>query len=224
MSIKAVVFDLDDTLYPELDYVKSGFRQVGNEMEKKFGVHDAYKKLYDSFLIDKKDVYTRVLRDYKVDFNESDVAELINVYRHHKPELILSDEVRQTLSALRQKSLKTGIITDGRPFQQWAKIEALGLKALVDCIIVTDELGGIEYRKPNPLAFTEMCRFLAVQPEEMVYVGDNPQKDFAVKQYLPIKTVHYIGGGLYCGEYRDGVLPDMVTRAFSKIEYFIESN
>lgn len=218
MSIKAVVFDLDDTLYPELDYVKSGFRQVGNEMEKKFGVFDAYKKLCDSFLIDKKDVYTRVLRDYKVDFNESDVAELINVYRHHKPELILSDEIRQTLSALRQKSLKTGIITDGRPFQQWAKIEALGLKALVDCIIVTDELGGVSYRKPNPVAFKEMCRSLSVQPEEMIYVGDNPQKDFAVKKYLPIKTIkiNMVELGLHQDEeFRDGLRPDFTVDSFS---------
>lgn len=212
MSIKAIVFDLDDTLYPETDYVKSGFREVGKEIERRFGVNDAFNKLYAFFLADKNDVYGRVLRDYKVSFKESDIADLIEIYRTHNPQLTLSTDVKDTLSALRAKGLKLGIITDGRPFQQHAKIKSLGLDKSVDGIIITDELGGVEYRKPNPTAFREMCETLGVSPIEMIYVGDNPAKDFAVKKYLPIFTVRLVRGGLYedCN-YCENILPDKVV-------------
>ena len=222
MSVKAVVFDLDDTLYPETDYVKSGFREVGKEIEKRFGVDNAYNKLCEYFSADKDDVYGRVLRDFGVAFKESDITELVEIYRKHKPELLLSDEVKNTLSALREKGLRLGILTDGRPFQQHAKIESLGLNELVDCIIVTDEFGGVEYRKPNPKAFENMCTQFSIQPSEMVYVGDNPKKDFAIKKYLPVKTVHLMSNGIYKSDlYLDNIKPDFVT---DKIENIIKIN
>lgn len=210
MSIKAVVFDLDDTLYPEIDYVKSGFSEVGKQLEKRFGIKSAYQKLFDFFRIDKNDVYGRLLRDCKISFNESDIDDLIEIYRTHKPKLTLSCEVKETLSTLSLKGLKLGIITDGRPHQQWAKIQALDLDKLVDKIIVTDELGGIEFRKPNPIAFEKMCIEFNIQPSDMVYVGDNPKKDFAVKKYLPIKTVQIMSGLYQNEEYLDGFKPNIL--------------
>lgn len=209
MSIKSVVFDLDDTLYPEIDYVKSGFCEVAKEIEKHFGVKNTYKKLCDFFETDKNDVYKRVLRDYGIAFKENDILDLVKIYRTHIPKILLSDEVKNTISVLRQTGLKIGIITDGRPFQQHAKIQSLGLDKIVDSIIVTDELGGIDFRKPNPIAFKEMCKILCVQPEEMVYVGDNPKKDFAIKQVLPINTVMLKCGFYQRENYINNILPDI---------------
>lgn len=209
MSIKAVVFDLDDTLYPEIDYVKSGFCEVAKEIEKRFDVKKAYNKLYEFFLLNKSDVYERVLRDYGIVFKERDIADLVKIYRTHIPKLSLTDEVKNTILSLRKQGLKIGIITDGRPFQQHAKIQSLGLDKMVNSIIVTDELGGIEYRKPNPTAFKKMCKTLCIQPKEMIYVGDNPKKDFAVKIYLPIKTV-MLKTGFYQQEYfSNNIRPDI---------------
>jgi len=216
VSIKAVVFDLDDTLYPEIDYVKSGFYEVGKEIEKRFGVKNAFNKLYKYFLHNKNNVYGRVLRDFGVAFKESDIFDLVKIYRTHIPKLSLTDEVKNTILSLRKQVLKIGIITDGRPFQQYAKIQALGLDKIVDTIIVTDGLGGIEYRKPNPTAFKKMCKILCIQPEEMVYVGDNPKKDFAIKKYLSIKTV-MVKSGLYQQEnYLYDIQPDVI------IDYLFE--
>lgn len=219
MSIKAVVFDLDDTLYPEIDYVKSGFCEVSKEIEKRFGIKNIYKKLCEFFSIDKNDVYGRVLRYFGLSFKESDIVDLVEIYRNHKPKLVLSDEVKSTLSNLREKGLKLGIITDGRPYQQHVKIEALDLKRLVDYIIVTDELGGVECRKPNPLAFQKIFEQLSVNPNEMVYVGDNPQKDFAIKKYLPIKTVQLITNiGIYENNaYKYGITPDLKIGVIEEI-------
>ena len=179
-NIRAIVFDLDDTLYPEISYVKSGFCEVGKEIERRFGIADASDKLWQYFSVDKNDVYGRVLSDSGVRFDKSDIADLVEIYRTHNPKIELFDDTEKALISLRERGYKIGIITDGRVYQQHAKIEALGLSNLVDEIIVTDELGGVESRKPNPLAFGIMCERLGVKPEDMVYVGDNPQKDFFI--------------------------------------------
>ncbi len=208
-NIKAVVFDLDDTLYPEADYVKSGFHAVGSEIEKRFKITNADKILFEYFKKDNSDAYGRLLHDYGKEFTQADIDKLVDTYRTHTPKITLSKETKNTLLELRQHGFKLGIITDGRPYQQHAKIEALGLKDLVDEIIITDELGGIEYRKPKPAAFFKMCELLNVFPEEMIYVGDNPKKDFAIKKYLPIRTVQLLSCGIYAEEeYADGILPD----------------
>ena len=66
----------------------------------------------------------------------------LKVYRRHKTKIHLYDGVKELLKSLRQKELRIGIITDGRPECQRNKIEALGLNKMVDDIIITDELGG----------------------------------------------------------------------------------
>ena len=62
------------------------------------------------------------------------------------------------------------------------------MDALVDYIIITDELGGVEYRKPNEKAFVIMKDQLHVEYDEMCYVGDNINKDFIAPEKLGMKT------------------------------------
>lgn len=208
MSIKAIVFDLDDTLYPEIDYVKSGFFAVAKLIEKLYGLKNAEKELLANIDKWKQGIFDWYLKQHDIKRTEQNVGELVDTYRYHKPNIKLREEVVGTLKDLKNAGYKLGIITDGRPNQQRLKIAALGLDKLVDNIIITDELGGIEYRKPNPLSFKKMCKALNVSPEEMVYVGDNPRKDFAVKKFLPIKTVS-LNNGLYQQEnYLNDICPD----------------
>lgn len=90
------------------------------------------------------------------------------------------------------------MITDGRPEDQRAKIQALGIEPLFDEIIITDELGGIEYRKPNTAAFELMHEKFNVPYEKMVYIGDNPNKDFVAPENLGMKAVWFKNeDGLY---------------------------
>ncbi len=219
--IKAVVFDLDDTLYLEYDYVKSGFRAVAVELKRECGVSDAYGELLRLFDENREKVFDRYLAECGAAKGLT-AKRMVEIYRNHTPVLTLDSEAAQTLATLREKGYKLGIITDGEPTRQRVKISALGLTDSVDKIIVTDELGGKEFRKPNPKAFELMYEAFGITPEQMLYVGDNPQKDFAVKKYLPIKTAHYLGGGLYCGEYRDDILPNVTVKSFSEIESFAE--
>jgi putative hydrolase of the HAD superfamily len=100
------------------------------------------------------------------------------------------------LQRLKKQGKKIGIITDGRPEGQRAKIAALQLK--VDECIITDELGGIEYRKPNELAFRLMQERMQVPYEKMVYIGDNIKKDFIAPKRLGMKCIYVrLKDGLY---------------------------
>lgn len=76
-----------------------------------------------------------------------------------------------------------------------------------DEVILNDEFGGIEYRKPNPKGFREMARRLGVEPSEMIYIGDNPAKDFHISVELPVRTVRIVReNGIYTNrEYLDGI-------------------
>lgn len=195
--IKAIVFDLDDTLIPELEYVKSGFRAVANHFDKP----DLYDKMLSLFLSDKNNVYDRA------GLTETECAEAVCIYRAHKPDMKLDEDVLKVLWTLKESGYMLGIITDGRPEGQRNKIEALGLEGLMDHIIVTDELGGMQYRKPCPVAFELMAQKLNVALDEILYVGDNPAKDFYISSILPIKTVRlystdttiYSDEDYYCG-------------------------
>lgn len=215
--IKAVVFDLDDTLYPEIDYVKSGFAAVESYVKKNFELNDCQNELMRLFIESKIGVFDRFVNEKQM--NVEVVRQFIEIYRNHIPNIILTDEVKDTLVNLRKKGYALGIITDGRPEGQRAKISALGLNTLVDRIIITDELGGSEYRKPNPKAFELMCIEFGLAPEQMLYVGDNPQKDFAVKEYLPISTVRYSNGGtIYDGKpYLKNIFPDHTITSISEL-------
>ena len=188
--IKAVIFDLDDTLYFETDYVKSGFSAVAAALNNE----QLGERLWALFVESPKNVYQRA------GMTEEECQKSISIYRSHLPKIELSKSVVETLVVLRDRGYILGIITDGRPEGQWNKINALGIKEFVSHIIVTDELGGIEFRKPCPKAFELMKQFCDVEYGEMIYVGDNAKKDFIAPVMLGMKTCHYKSSGLYHSE------------------------
>jgi len=125
-------------------------------------------------------------------------AACLLAYRLQEPEISLFEGVASLLVRLRTGGIKTGIITDGRPEGQKAKIRALGLEQLIDEIIITDEIGGAQFRKPNDIAFRIMQGRLGISFSEMVYVGDNPAKDFAAPEMLGMQSIFFDNkDGLY---------------------------
>ena len=122
------------------------------------------------------------------------------------------------LAGLRAKGIKLGIITDGRPLGQRNKISALGLEELVDEIIITDEIGGAEFRKPNDISFRIMQRKLKVPFEKTVYVGDNPQKDFHAPRQLGMQSVWFENKD---GLYSNAVSADITAKIITDIEAIV---
>ena len=123
------------------------------------------------------------------------------------PEIELYDGVRNLILNLKKKGIKVGIITDGRPEGQHNKIIALGLEDLVADIIITDELGGIQFRKPNDIAFRIMQNRWRVPFEQLVYVGDNPNKDFQAPRQLGMRWIYLFNkNGIYSNKnYKDRI-------------------
>ena len=192
-SVKAIIFDLDDTLYSEKEYVRSGYRAIANTLpqvermeEKLWRAFEQKKSAIDEVLIE-EGIYTEELK-----------LQCLSVYRSHQPDICFYDGAKELLCQLRADGYKLGIITDGRPNGQRAKIKALGLDELVDQIIVTDELGGVEYRKPNKAAFMIMQELFDVPFETMCYVGDNIKKDFVAPDMLGMRSIWFRNNdGLY---------------------------
>ena len=193
-NVEAVVFDLDDTLFSEKDYVCSGYRAVAAGFPQ---VENMALKLWIAFL-QRKPAIDAVLETEGL-ATEENKEKALQLYRSHMPQIALYPGVKQLLQRLaRQKKL--GLITDGRPEGQRAKIQALGIANLFRKIIVTDELGGPAYRKPNEMAFLLMQQVLDVSFENMVYIGDNRKKDFIAPQTLGMQVIYFKNqDGLYAG-------------------------
>ena len=192
-AVSAVIFDLDDTLYSEKDYVRSGYRQIAAMLTE---VENAEGKLWDAFC-DGKPAIDTVLEENGL-LTEELKQKCLKAYRYQMPDISLYAGVPELLKKLREAGIKIGIITDGRPEGQRAKLQALGLADMVDSILITDELGGTQFRKPNDIAFRVMQLRLGVPFEEMVYVGDNGGKDFAAPRALEMQWIHYCNpDGIY---------------------------
>lgn len=194
-GLQAVIFDLDDTLYGEKEYVRSGYRAIADTLP---NVERMEEKLWQAFE-QKKSAIDAVLNAEGI-YTDELKQQCLSVYRLHQPDIQFYEGAKELLCQLRSDSYKLGIITDGRPEGQRAKIKALGLNELVDHIIVTDELGGVEYRKPNKVAFERMKKLLDVPFEKMCYVGDNIKKDFVAPEHLGMRSIWFKNSdGLYCG-------------------------
>jgi len=191
-GLHAVIFDLDDTLYSEREYVRSGFSAIAKILPE---IQNAEEKLYSFFESGKQAIDELLISEniYSAELQEKCLC----TYRTHTPNIHLYDGVRELLLRLRKEGYMLGIITDGRPDGQRAKISALGLDTLVHEIIITDELGGIEARKPSELAFTKMCERLgkscgkAIAYTEACYVGDNISKDFIAPKSLGMRAIWF---------------------------------
>ena len=183
-GIKVLIFDLDDTLYDEIDYVKSGFLCVAQVLQ---NVDNVSERLYELFKQGERPI-DKLLEEEGI-VSEEIKTKCLKSYRTQVPNIALSDDVRDLLDLLKKSGYRLGVITDGRVEGQKAKIKALGLDHFIEKIIITDELGGIEYRKPNPKAFEMMRDYFDVRFEEMCYIGDNITKDFIAPDMLGMKSI-----------------------------------
>lgn len=185
-GIKAAIFDLDDTLYSEKEYVKSGFNAVANEFPQITNMSEKLWKVFEN----KGKAIDEILKSENI-YSEENKNKCLDIYRNHKPDIQLYDGVREMLERIKIRGIKLGIITDGRPEGQNAKIEALKIRDLFDQIIITDGLGSVEFRKPNKAAFIKMYELMKVPYNQMLYVGDNIQKDFIAPNTLGMKSILY---------------------------------
>ena len=204
MKNKLIVFDIDDTLYNEIDYVKSGYKEVSKYIEKKYNKKNVYKMLMSLFDTSSKNVFNRLFDDLKIEYSNEDIMFLVNTYRNHKPKIKLARETISVINELKN-NYKLAIVSDGNYNTQKAKCNSLELDKYFDMIILTDEYGK-DYWKPSRKAFDLLSNEFHVRLSDMYYIGDNPNKDFYISKY-GINTIRYYNknGIYYNSEYKENI-------------------
>lgn len=184
---KVFVFDLDDTLYKEVDYVKSAFREIASFFESNYGLSDVYDRLLQ-YWQNGENAFENVIKEGHLPLH---VEDLLKMYRAHRPQITLEKDTRQVLDQLYQDYV-LGIITDGRSLTQRNKIEALGLCAYIPekNISISEETG---FSKPSSEPFAS---FMQAYPDsDYYYIGDNPSKDFVAPNQMGWTTVCLLDDG-----------------------------
>ncbi|MFK5958372.1 MAG: HAD family hydrolase [Lutibacter sp.] len=181
-----IVFDLDDTLYNEIDYLKSAYIEIAINLIKLDAVKCSVLELYNEMLFlfqAKKNVFSNIIEKYSI--TAFTLNALIEQYREHKPNLILSPETKELLEYLKINNAEIGMITDGRSIQQRNKINALGIDKYLNHIIISEE---IESEKPSTLNYQFFVDKYG-KDSNFIYVGDNVKKDFITPNKLEWLTV-----------------------------------
>ena len=191
---RMVVLDIDDTLYLERDYVRSGFAAVGRWACPELGITDFGERAWALFEAGVQGtIFDEALAACGVaPVPAGLVARLVEVYRAHAPEIVLQDDARAWLDTVGGGSIGAhvvvAVLTDGPLASQRAKAEALGLARWADPIVFTEALGPGR-GKPHPAAFELLEREIGLGGDRCVYVADNPAKDFAGPHGLGWRTV-----------------------------------
>jgi putative hydrolase of the HAD superfamily len=183
-----VVFDLDDTLYLERDYVRSGFKHVGIYAARELGIPDLAERAWNLFLAGHRGhIFDKILEEQNLGCDRSKIEVLISLYRSHSPDIRLLPDALLCLNALYGK-VRLAMISDGPPDSQRNKIFALRLQQWFDPIFLTQELGPGS-PKPCTSAFRLMQEKFGFDPARFYYVADNPAKDFIAPRKLGWRTV-----------------------------------
>ena len=193
--IETVIFDMDDTLYDEVDYCKSGFHAVADFVAQRSGsAAEIFESLSDEFSRgNHRTTFNAALDKVGIAHDEKYIIELIAVYREHMPNISLPPDSESVLEQLVDK-YTLALLTDGFLPAQRLKVEALGIEKYFKCIIYTEELGR-EFWKPSPVGFEKLLQNLDANAENAVYVADNEKKDFIGPNKLGLATIQIIRAG-----------------------------
>ena len=186
--IKIIVFDVDDTLFPEREFVRSGFQAVGEWILNKYAVPRFFEFAWKFFVQGNRGkIFNLVLAEIGIEDDPQIIQELIEIYRKHKSQISLYSDARWAIDYFKDHK-KLGAITDGYLTTQRNKVEALHIANSFDTIIYSDEYGR-ENWKPSPVPYLKVMELTGFQGSECVYVGDNPHKDFVTAKKLSWLTV-----------------------------------
>ena len=195
---RAIIFDLDDTLYPERAYVVSGFSAAAGWLSTRVGVvpDRCAGELVDLFEAGVRGTTFDVWLD-RAGLPRELVVGMVSAYRSHIPMLNLYEDVIPTFTSFRDEGLSFGLLTDGYADVQNRKIASLNIRSWFRGITLSDELGRHCW-KPSPVPFQRTLDRLGVNAGEAVYVGDNPEKDFLGARAAGLKSIRLRRpGGLY---------------------------
>lgn len=189
-----IIFDLDDTLYDESDYVRGGIEAVADFGRVTYGwdpntslqvmmevlAKQGRGKIFDTWL--------RLGGRY----SKAAVTACVQVYRRHTPKIRLYSEAERLLSNF--SDVPVYLVTDGNKLVQHRKVQALGLAERFKGIYITHRYGR-RNAKPSTYCFDLIRKREVCDWNDMVHVGDNPEKDFVALNPLGVTTIRALTGG-----------------------------
>ncbi len=191
--IKAVIFDLDNTL---LDFMKM----------KEYAVKAAIASMIEAGLdIDPDKSYETIIGIYEEegwenqqvfnDFLNKTIGEVNNKYlaagivayrRAREANLLLYPNVNHTLVELIRRGMKLAVVSDAPSREAWMRIYYLNLHHHFDVVLTFDDTN---VRKPSPIPFEMALSQLNIEAEEALMVGDWPERDVVGAKKLGIRTI-----------------------------------
>ncbi|HOD89629.1 MAG TPA: TIGR02253 family HAD-type hydrolase [archaeon] len=193
MKIKAILFDLDNTL---IDFVKmkeqcvkkaakamikNGLPLTQKDAEKE--IWDIYKKYGWEY----QKVFQKLLLNHMSRIDYSILAPGIVAYKNEKQNHFLPyPDVKDTLFFLKSKGYKLGILTDAPKIQAWLRLASMDLHKMFDIVLTSDD---VKTKKPDPKAFKLAVKKMGSAPQEIVMIGDDLKRDILGAKKVGLKTV-----------------------------------
>jgi putative hydrolase of the HAD superfamily len=192
--IKAVIFDLDNTLVDFMAMKDASIKAAVHAMVDaglQMSEQEAYDKIYQIYqdtFIENQEVFDHFLQQElgKLDHRLL-AAGIIGYRRAREASLVLYPHVRSTLSWLLRQGLQLAILSDAPSRQAWLRLTSLGLVHFFDTVITFEDTG---YRKPHAAPFLKVLEKLELVPGEVIMVGDWMERDIAGASLLSIPTAY----------------------------------
>ncbi len=202
--IKAVLFDLDNTLVDFMRMKKEAIKAAVAEMLD-VGLEMGYKETYEEIMkiyskegIEYQEVFDRFLFDRYGLIDHKILASAIVGYRRaREATLILYPHVTSTLMGLTRRGIKLAIVTDAPAKQAWLRLCYLKLHHFFDTVVTPDETGAI---KPSPIPFKLALQKLNVKAKETMMVGDWIERDLVGAMQVGIHTIYARYGDHHGGD------------------------
>jgi len=199
--IKAVIFDLDNTL---MDFMKmksmsvdagiNGMIEAGLEIDFKESKDKIYE-IYEEKGYEYQEVFDDFIRETCGTLEHKFLAAAIVSYRKIKDAtMVLYPNVNSTLIKLSKLGLKLGVLTDAPSREAWIRLYSVSMHHLFDSVVTLDDTG---HRKPSPEPFMKISNLLELDPENILMVGDWPDRDVIGAKQLNMKTAFAKYGDMF---------------------------
>lgn len=234
-QLKAIFFDVDDTLYSTTEFARNA-RLAAIQNMIRFGL----RMQKDDCLRELEEVVKEFSSNYEQHFDKLLLRIPDHYYQGTNPAILIAaavagyhetkirdlsahEDVVEVLKLIkRYSSLRLGIITNGVTIKQAEKVVRLDIYQYLDsgAIFISDQMG---MNKPNIKLFLRACRAVAVRPPEAMYVGDHPRLDIDPANRTGMISVHSRRGGKHIDEVGDSK-PDHIIHNFWDLLDIIEEH
>ena len=227
-DVKAVIFDVDDTLFDRNKAQREILRLIVRELSDVFAGIDEQTAI-DAFLesdsvalqeyYDNPDASGHVLRARRSEaflrilgLDEGFAGRITAMYVESYPTLDVPVEGAKSVVKSLVERFQLGVVSNGFPDVQYRKLKTLGIEGSFDCIVLSEEIG---IRKPDPRIFWRAASMLVRQPEECLYIGDSYHADVPGAKKAGMQACWFNPRGLHPSQ--EGVKPDFEIAALHEI-------